>query len=93
MPRLLVDTHVLVDVLEDDPQWADWSIQQMRAQAAGQNNINATKMRQIKIPVPSLAEQKRFITEIEALERAIAAAQTTLAVAPARKQSIMQRYL
>ena len=22
---LLVDTNVLVDVLQDDPQWADWS--------------------------------------------------------------------
>lgn len=31
---LLVDTNVLVDVLQDDPQWADWSIRQLRAQAA-----------------------------------------------------------
>lgn len=31
---LLVDTNVLLDVLQDDPQWADWSIGQMRAQAA-----------------------------------------------------------
>ena len=30
---LLVDTNVLVDVLEDDPAWADWSIAQLRAQA------------------------------------------------------------
>ena len=30
---LLVDTNVLVDVLEDDPQWADWSIGQLRAQS------------------------------------------------------------
>ena len=30
---LLVDTNVLVDVLQNDPQWADWSIAQMRAQA------------------------------------------------------------
>jgi predicted nucleic acid-binding protein len=30
---LLVDTNVLVDVLQNDPQWADWSISQMRAQA------------------------------------------------------------
>ncbi|HRL76676.1 MAG TPA: type II toxin-antitoxin system VapC family toxin [Candidatus Accumulibacter phosphatis] len=28
---LLVDTNVLVDVLEDDPEWADWSIGQLRA--------------------------------------------------------------
>lgn len=30
---LLVDTNVLVDVLEDDPEWADWSVGQLRAQA------------------------------------------------------------
>lgn len=30
---LLVDTNVLVDVLEDDPEWADWSIRQLRAQS------------------------------------------------------------
>ena len=31
---LLVDSNVLVDVLQDDPQWADWSLRQLRAQAA-----------------------------------------------------------
>ena len=30
---LLVDTNVLVDVLEDDPAWADWSVRQLRAQS------------------------------------------------------------
>jgi hypothetical protein len=30
---LLVDTNVLIDVLEDDPEWADWSIAQLRAQS------------------------------------------------------------
>jgi predicted nucleic acid-binding protein len=30
---LLVDTNVLIDVLEDDPVWADWSVRQLRAQA------------------------------------------------------------
>lgn len=30
---LLVDTNVLVDVLADDPVWADWSIAQLRAQS------------------------------------------------------------
>lgn len=30
---LLVDTNVLIDVLEDDPVWAEWSIQQLRAQS------------------------------------------------------------
>jgi hypothetical protein len=30
---LLVDTNILVDVFEDDPTWADWSIKQLRAQS------------------------------------------------------------
>lgn len=30
---LLVDTNVLADVLEDEPEWADWSIAQLRAQS------------------------------------------------------------
>lgn len=30
---VLVDTNVLVDLLQDDPEWADWSLQQLRAQS------------------------------------------------------------
>lgn len=30
---LLVDTNVLVDVLENDSDWAEWSLRQLRAQA------------------------------------------------------------
>lgn len=30
---LLVDTNVLLDVFEDDPIWADWSVRQLRIQA------------------------------------------------------------
>lgn len=30
---MLVDTNVLVDVLENDPVWADWSVAQLQAQS------------------------------------------------------------
>lgn len=30
---VLVDTNVLIDVLEDDPDWADWSLTQLRHRA------------------------------------------------------------
>lgn len=30
---ILVDTNVLIDILTDDPVWADWSVRQLRAQA------------------------------------------------------------
>lgn len=30
---VLVDTNVLIDVFEKDPQWSEWSVRQLRAQA------------------------------------------------------------
>jgi len=30
---MLVDTNVLIDVLENDPDWSDWSIDQLRIQS------------------------------------------------------------
>lgn len=30
---MLVDTNVLIDVLENDPDWADWSLSQLQAQS------------------------------------------------------------
>src|SRR5690606_37591492 len=30
---LLVDTNVLIDVLEDDPHWSDWSLRQLQGQS------------------------------------------------------------
>lgn len=30
---ILVDTNVLLDVLENDPVWAEWSLHQLRAQS------------------------------------------------------------
>ncbi len=61
--------------------------------SAGQININATKMRNIKVPVPPMAEQKRLVAKVQALEKKIADAQAVIAAAPARKQAILQRYL
>ncbi len=31
MPATLVDSCVLIDLLADDPQWADWSMQKLEA--------------------------------------------------------------
>lgn len=59
----------------------------------GTNNINATVMHNIKVPAPSLAEQKKFVTKIEALEKQIEDAQAVIDGAAARKQAILQMYL
>jgi len=63
------------------------------SKSINQSNINATVMRNIKVPVPTLAEQKVFVTSVEALEQQIAAAQATIAAVPAKKEAVLKRYL
>ena len=59
---LLVDTNVLIDVLADDPEWADWSIKQLRAQS---------KIRRLVINPIIYTELSLTFSTPEALERAI----------------------
>ena len=59
---LLVDTNVLVDVLQNDPQWADWSTTQLRAQA---------KPHALAINPVSYAETSLSFATIEALDDAV----------------------
>lgn len=66
---------------------------QLAVKSGGTNNINATKMGNIKVPVPSLAEQKKFVAKVEALEKQIAEAQAVIDAAPARKEAVMKKYL
>ena len=63
---LLVDTNVLVDVVQDDPQWADWSIRQLRAQAM---------IHELAINAIVYAELSLSFSTIEALERTVATLQ------------------
>ncbi len=59
---LLVDTNVLVDVLEEDPQWADWSVGQLRAQS---------KIHRLAINPIIYAELSLTFSTAEALDQAI----------------------
>lgn len=59
---LLVDTNVLIDVLEDDPQWADWSIAQLRAQS---------KVHPLSINPIIYAELSLTFSRVEALDDTI----------------------
>lgn len=63
------------------------------SKSINQANINATIMRNIKVPVPALSVQTQVVTDVLALEQTIAEAQAIIAAAPARKQAIMQHYL
>ena len=59
---LLVDTNVLVDVLENDPLWADWSIQQLRAQS---------KIHRLAINPIIYSELSLTFSTVEALDRTL----------------------
>jgi hypothetical protein len=59
---LLVDTNVLVDVLENDPEWADWSIGQLRAQS---------KIHRLAINAIIYAELSLTFSTVEALDKTI----------------------
>jgi hypothetical protein len=59
---LLVDTNVLVDILENDPEWADWSIGQLRAQS---------KIHQLAINPIIYSELSLTFSTVEALDQAV----------------------
>ncbi len=59
---LLVDTNVLVDVLEDDPEWADWSISRLRAQA---------QVHELAINPVIYAQLSLTFASVETLDRAV----------------------
>lgn len=60
---ILVDTNVLVDVLEDDPAWADWSIDQLRAQS---------KVHRLIINPIVYSELSLTFSTVESLDRVVA---------------------
>ena len=70
---LLVDTNVLVDVLQDDPQWADWSIAQLRAQA---------QLHALAINPVIYAELSLSFSTFEALDRVVATLELALHEVP-----------
>jgi len=63
---MLVDTNVLVDVFENDPEWADWSVTQLRAQA---------QIHRLVINPVIYAELSLAFSAVEALDEALAALQ------------------
>lgn len=61
---LFVDTNVLVDVLEDDPEWGDWSVRQLRDQS---------QVHELIINPVVYAELSLAYASVEALDQAIQA--------------------
>jgi predicted nucleic acid-binding protein len=59
---VIVDTNVLVDVLQDDARWADWSMDQLRSQS---------KVHELVINPIIYAELSLMFEEVEALDAAV----------------------
>jgi len=65
---VLVDTNVLLDVVEDHPQWADWSQQQLEAAAlTNQLVINAVVYAELSIGFHRIEEVEAVLTETQIL--------------------------
>jgi predicted nucleic acid-binding protein len=59
---ILVDTNVLIDLIQDDPQWADWSEEQlMKAQKLGALFINAVGYAELVPALDSMAALDDFL--------------------------------
>ena len=70
---LLVDTNVLIDIVQDDPEWADWSIRQLGAQA---------RLHELAINPVIYAELSLSHTTLEALDSAVATLELQLREVP-----------
>ena len=70
---MLVDTNVLVDVLEDDPEWADWSIGQLRTQS---------RVHRLIINPVIYAELSLTFSTVEALDEVLAGMQLPVVEMP-----------
>ena len=62
---ILVDTNVLIDVLEDDPQWVDWSIAQLRAQSrVHELAINAIVYAELSLAFERLEQVDEVVVQL-----------------------------
>lgn len=61
---VLVDTNVLLDVLQDDPQWADWSQGQLEAASlTGSLAINAVIYSELSMAFARIEELEAVLSD------------------------------
>ena len=58
-----------------------------------QANINGTLLKNYKIPVPTIEEQQKIVSQIEELEKQITEAQTIINNSKQQKKDILDKYL
>jgi predicted nucleic acid-binding protein len=64
MTGTLVDTNVLLDVITDDPKWADWSIRTLAAASlSGPLIVNDVIYTELSVQFPTVEELDRVVLE------------------------------
>jgi predicted nucleic acid-binding protein len=66
---MLVDTNVLVDILQNDPVWADWSVAQLQSQA---------KVHRLVINPINYSELSLAFGTVEALDKTLLAMELSM---------------
>ncbi len=69
------------------------NIEKMATGQSGQIELAPDTIGNIKIPVPSIQEQKRIVTEIIPIEKEIEKLQKEIDEIPTKKQAILDKYL
>lgn len=69
------------------------NIEKMATGQSGQIELLLSAIANIKIPVPSLQDQQKIVSEIEKLEQQIEQAQTIIKQSEQQKQAILDKYL
>jgi len=69
---LLVDANVLIDVIEDDPNWADWSARQLAAaRRRGLLVINPIIYAEVSLAFDDAADLDHYLTDADFERRAL----------------------
>ena len=69
---VLVDTNVLLDVVQDDPDWGDWSQQQLEAASLrGPLAINAVIFAELSMAYERIEDLDRVVRQTDLKEVAI----------------------
>jgi predicted nucleic acid-binding protein len=69
---VLVDTNVLLDVVQDDPDWGDWSQQQLEAASLrGPLAINALIFAELSMAYERIEDLDRVVRQTDLREVAI----------------------
>jgi len=93
--RLKLDENkVLPDFIFQFTQSKKYWDQVYEKQTVGnQPNLNAEKIKEFKLSLPSLQTQQKIVARIQKIEEKINVLQTTLATLPTKKETILKRYL